>query len=92
MTIEYNNKQEEEMEKIMNDIVTGFKAKLINPVIEENIKLHKMINQIHITELQELADIKYRLKCLEEIIKESPLLILTAIKEAINQAGTGDNS
>lgn len=79
--------QDEAIQGLMTEIVKGVRAKLVDPVISESRKLAEMLGDLHNKDQQELAEIKARLGRLEEAVRETPLLLLAAIKEAINRAG-----
>ncbi len=80
--------QDEAMQSLMNDIVKGVRAKLVEPVINENKKLAGLLAELHGRDQQEFREIKARMDRLEEAVQATPLLLLAAIKEAVNQAGT----
>lgn len=75
------------MQGLMNDIVKGVKIKLVEPVVDESRKLGKLLEEQYGNDLKEFEEIKARLASLEEAVKATPVLLLAAIKEAINQAG-----
>lgn len=84
--------QDEAMQELMNDIVRGVRAKLVEPVINENRKLAGLLGELHGKDQQEFKEIKARIDRLEEALQAAPLLLLAAIKEAINQAGTDEKA
>lgn len=86
-TIIQGGDQEGTLQGLMTDIVKGVKAKLVEPVISENRKLAEMLGELRQQEQQEFAEIKASISRLEEAVRETPLLLLAAIKEAINRAG-----
>jgi polyhydroxyalkanoate synthesis regulator phasin len=79
--------QDEALQELMNDIVRGVKVKLVEPVISESRKLAGILGENHSQDQKELAEIQSRLDRLEEAVRATPLVLLAAIKEAINQAG-----
>lgn len=79
--------QDQAVQGLMNDIVKGVKAKMVDPVLNESRKLAGLLGEMHGQDQKELAEIRARLDRLEEAVRATPLLLLTAIKEAINQAG-----
>lgn len=85
--IQGGHQQDEAMQGLMSDIVKGVRVKLVDPVIGESRKLSAMLGEQHSRDQQEFAQIKARLDRLEEVLRETPLLLLAAIKEAINKAG-----
>ncbi len=86
-SVTHGGDQDEGLQGLMSDIVRGVKAKLVDPVIGESRKLAGMLGEQHSRDQQEFAQIKARLDRLEEALRETPLLLLAAIKEAINKAG-----
>lgn len=80
--------QDEALQGLMNDIVRGIRSKLVEPVISENRKLAGLLGDLHSKDQEEFKEIKARMDRLEEAVQAAPLLLLEAIKEAINQAGT----
>ncbi len=79
--------QDDAMQVLMNDIIRGVRAKLLDPVIAESRKLAGMLGELHSQDQQEFAEIKARLDRLEEAVRTTPLLLLGAVREAINRAG-----
>ncbi|MCL6612027.1 MAG: hypothetical protein K6T66_10870 [Peptococcaceae bacterium] len=79
--------QDGTLQELMTDIVKGVKAKLVEPLISENRKLAGMLGELRQQEQQEFAEIKASIGRLEEAVRETPLLLLAAIKEAVNRAG-----
>lgn len=85
---------DEQVGQMLREILSGLKTKMVQPVIEENWKLSAQL-----TELKEeaqartaemkghLAEIMARLTALENGLREVPLVVLAAIRDAINQAG-----
>ncbi|MFZ5652637.1 MAG: hypothetical protein ACOY4I_17525 [Bacillota bacterium] len=84
--------QDGAMQGLMNDIVKGVKIKLVEPVIDESRKLGKLLEEQYGSDRKEFEEIKVRLAHLEEAVKTTPVLLLAAIKEAINQAGMDGKS
>lgn len=79
--------QDEAMQGLMTDIVRGVRAKMVEPVLDESRKLAGILGDLHGKDQEEFAEIKARIDRLEEAVRATPLLLLAAIKEAINQAG-----
>lgn len=78
--------QDSEMQAILTDILTGLKGKFVQPVLEENGRLLNMLEDIKKQDREGIDDLKERLARLEQKIEEIPLLVLAAIRDAINQA------
>ncbi|MCL5057416.1 MAG: hypothetical protein M1130_05360 [Actinobacteria bacterium] len=80
---------DQDLQILMNDIVRGARAKMVDPVISENRKLGELVEELHGQDQRELEAIKERLEKLEEAVRATPVILLNAIREAINQAGLG---
>lgn len=80
------------LQGLMSDIVKGVKTKLVEPVIGENRKLGILLEELHKKDQKEFEAISARLDRLEAAVRETPLLVLAAIKEAINQAGMDEKA
>ncbi|KJS01423.1 MAG: hypothetical protein VR68_05355 [Peptococcaceae bacterium BRH_c4a] len=80
------------LQGLMSDIAKGVKTKLVEPVIGENRKLGTLLEELHNKDQKEFAAIGARLESLEAAVRETPLLVLAAIKEAINQAGMDEKA
>ncbi|MFZ5646359.1 MAG: hypothetical protein ACOY30_01935 [Bacillota bacterium] len=91
-TLIQGSDQDGVMQGLMNDIVKGVKIKLVEPVIDESRKLERIMEEQHGKDQKEFEEIKARLNRLEEAVKDTPVLLLAAIKEAINQAGMDGKS
>lgn len=79
--------RDEALQALMSDIVKGIKAKMVDPVLNENKNLALLLTGLHQKDRQEFEELKARIDRLEEAVRATPLLLLAAIKEAINQAG-----
>ncbi|MHB8919008.1 MAG: hypothetical protein ACYC4H_13360 [Desulfocucumaceae bacterium] len=86
-TVIQDGGQDEALQELMNDIVKGVRVKMVEPVISESRKLAGLLGDLHSKDQQELAEIKARIDRLEEAVRATPVLLLAAIKEAINKAG-----
>ncbi|HBV99079.1 MAG: hypothetical protein JL50_18480 [Peptococcaceae bacterium BICA1-7] len=80
---------DQDLQILMNDIVRGARAKMVEPVISENRKLGDLVEELHGKNQRELEAIRERLERLEEAVRATPVILLNAIREAINQAGMG---
>lgn len=81
------SEQDVALQMLMNDIVRGARAKIVEPVINENKKLSKLMEDLHHRDQKEMEAVQERLGRLEEAVRAIPVILLGAIKEAINQAG-----
>ncbi len=79
--------QDEVLQKLTRDIMKGARLKLMDPVLDENRRLLELLQAIQKQEKDEFATIKVRLELLEQSIQQLPILILSAMRDAINQAG-----
>ena len=75
-----------EMQGLITDILVGLKGKFVEPVLEENERLLNMLEELKKQDQESTAELKERVALLENKIEEIPLLVLTAIRDAINQA------
>ncbi|GBF35508.1 hypothetical protein DCCM_4637 [Desulfocucumis palustris] len=79
--------QDEVIQKLTRDIMKGARLKLVEPVLDENRRLLDLLQALQKQERDDFAAIKARLELLEHAVQQIPLLILSAIRDAINQAG-----
>ncbi|MFZ5634419.1 MAG: hypothetical protein ACOY40_16420 [Bacillota bacterium] len=84
--------RDDALQALMSDIVKGVRAKLVEPVLNENRNLAALLAELHKKDQQEFEEIKARMDRLEEAVRATPLLLLAAIKEAINRVGTDDQA
>ncbi|KJS14493.1 MAG: hypothetical protein VR69_17335 [Peptococcaceae bacterium BRH_c4b] len=82
-----SRQQDDVLIKLTQDIMKGAKIRLVEPVVAENRRLAEMLQAIQKQEKDEFAHIKVRLDLLEQSVQQIPVLILAAIRDAINQAG-----
>ncbi len=87
-TLIHSGDQDEALQQLMVEILKGAKTKLVEPILTESKGLAGLVGDLHIKDQKELEEIKARLGRLEEAVQAAPVLLLSAIKEAINQAGT----
>lgn len=78
--------QNDEMQKILTDILAGLRGKFVQPVLDENGRLLNLLEELKKQDREGIADLKDRVDRLEQKIEEIPLLVLSAIRDAINQA------
>jgi len=81
--------QNEQVQTILTDILTGLKGKFVQPVLDENGRLLNMLEELKKQDREGIDDLKERVDRLEQKIEEIPLLVLSAIRDAINQATEG---
>jgi len=81
--------QNEQVQSILTDILTGLKGKFVQPVLDENGRLLNMLEELKKQDREGIDDLKERVDRLEQKIEEIPLLVLSAIRDAINQATEG---
>ncbi|OPY56877.1 MAG: hypothetical protein A4E55_01908 [Pelotomaculum sp. PtaU1.Bin035] len=80
---------DELIRQMLSDILTGLKAKLVQPVLEENCKIAGQLEELKEQERTAIIDLKAALAMLDDKIQKVPLVILAALRDAINQAGGG---
>ncbi len=78
-----------EIQEILTDILIGLKAKFIQPVLDENTRLLQTLEEIKKHDRASLEELNERVAKLEQKVEEIPVLVLTAIRDAINQAAGG---
>lgn len=83
------NEQNDEVQNILSDILIGLRGKFVQPVLDENIKLLKMLEELKTQDRKYIEELKERMINLEQKVDEIPLLVLSAIRDAINQASNG---
>lgn len=76
--------------QMLAEILTGLKTKLVQPVLEENNKIAGQLKDLREQEQTDIAILKENLAALDNRVQQLPLVILAALRDAINQAG-GDN-
>ncbi|MFZ5596779.1 MAG: hypothetical protein ACOY31_07170 [Bacillota bacterium] len=86
------NDQEQLMQKLMDDIISGARNKFVEPVLSENRKIGRLLDEMHEKDRREFETLRARIDRLEEAVLTTPLLLLNAIKEAISRAGMDDKS
>ena len=79
-------------EKILLEILTGLKEKFFQPLINENRRLTAAIQQKTEYDEKILSDLIQRVEQLERKVEESPVTVLSAIRDAINQSDWGENN
>lgn len=80
---------DELFQQILKDIMVGLRKKMVQPVLEENRKLAASLEQFREEDRAAIRDLLQRLETLENKIQQVPLMILAALRDAINQAGGG---
>jgi len=83
---------DELIQKMLGDILLGLKAKMVQPVIDGNAKITSRLEEYEAGNRVRIAEILERLETLESEVQRLPLVILTAIRDAINQAGGGNQN
>ena len=82
-----NNLNPVDVNLVMKDILVGLKTKFIKPVLEENNRLAIKVEDLKEREQLHFQELLNKLQELEHKIDQSPLIILEAIRNAIEQAG-----
>lgn len=73
--------------QMLSDILTGLKTKMVQPVLEENYKIAGQLKELKAFEQAEITALKEKLAELDARIQQVPLVILSSLRDAINQAG-----
>ncbi|TEB05004.1 hypothetical protein Psch_03767 [Pelotomaculum schinkii] len=81
---------DELFQQMLKDIMTGLRKKMVQPVLEENRKLASSLEQFREEDRAAITELLQRLEVLENKIQQVPLVILAALRDAINQAGGGN--
>ncbi|MDD2444031.1 MAG: hypothetical protein PHS52_05985 [Desulfotomaculaceae bacterium] len=81
---------DELIQKMLEDILAGLKKKMVLPVVEGNLKLAGRIEELESQNRSGLVELAGRLETLEDEVRQLPLIILAALRDAINQAGGGN--
>ncbi len=81
---------DELIQKMLEDILAGLKKKMVLPVVEGNLKLADRIEELESQNRSGLVELAGRLETLEDEVRQLPLIILAALRDAINQAGGGN--
>jgi len=80
----------DELQDILGDILQGLQDKFVQPVLNENSRLLTTLEEIKKVDRAGIEDLKERVIRLEQKVDEIPLLVLTSIRDAINQASGGE--
>ena len=79
-------KNNDELQDILSDILVNLKLKFIQPVLSENSRLLVLLEDLKVQDRAGIEELKERVDQLERKVEEIPLLVLSAIRDAINQA------
>jgi len=79
----------DELQGILGDILQGLQDKFVRPVLNENSRLFTTLEEMKKVDRAGIEDLKERVIRLEQKVDEIPLLVLTSIRDAINQASGG---
>ncbi|SFG78045.1 hypothetical protein SAMN05660649_02693 [Desulfotomaculum arcticum] len=79
-------KNNDELQDILSDILVNLKLKFIQPVLNENSRLLALLEDIKVQDRAGIEELKERVNQLEKKVEEIPLLVLSAIRDAVNQA------
>lgn len=86
---EFKNNQsgDELIGQMLADICSGFKDKMIRPVLDENRKISSQLQELMAQEQSEMLALKEKIAQLDARLQQIPLIILASFRDAINQAG-----
>lgn len=79
----------DQLQDILGDILVGLREKFVQPVLNENNRLLSTLEEMKRVDRAGIEDLKERVIKLEQKVDEIPLLVLTSIRDAINQASGG---
>lgn len=83
------NKELADKQQLLLEIVTGLKEKFFQPLINENRRLASAVNKQRENDEKVLAELMERVDRLEKKVEESPVTVLSAIRDAINKTNGG---
>lgn len=86
------NNPNDNTQQIFLDILAGIKEKFFNPVLNENKRLTIAINKMQENEEKSIAELIGRIERLEKKVDESPIIILSALRDAINHSFGGSEN
>ena len=78
------------MHNMIGDILVELKAKMIQPVMDENAEMARCLAEFRENNQSHQAEMLKELKKTAAAVQNLPMVILTAIRDAINQAGGGN--
>lgn len=81
---------DELIQQMLRDILLGLRTKLVQPVLEENLRIAGRLEELKTQDRAGLEELIERLEALENKVQQVPLAILAALRDAINQAGGGN--
>lgn len=81
---------DEIIQKMLGDILSGLKTRLVKPVMEGNSRIAGRLEELEVQSRARVADLMERLEALEKEVQKLPLVILVALRDAINQADGGN--
>ena len=82
-----NNTTSVDIQLVMKDILVGLKTKFIKPILDENNSLALKFEDLKESEQLHFQELLDKIHDLEQKIDQSPLIILEAIRSAIEQSG-----
>jgi len=83
---------EQLIQQMLYDILSGLKTKLVQPLLEKNLKIADRLEELKEQDRAGIAELKERLVVLEDKVQQMPLTILAALRDAINQTGGGEKN
>lgn len=78
---------DESIQQILREILLGLRTKLVQPVLEENVKISRSLDELRSQEKAALQEITEKIEALENKIQQIPIAILASIRDAINKTG-----
>ncbi|ACV62588.1 hypothetical protein Dtox_1731 [Desulfofarcimen acetoxidans DSM 771] len=81
------NNSNNDMDLVMKDILVGLKLKFVKPILEDNNRTVSKLEDFKEREDLHFQQVLNKINELEKKIDQCPVLILEAIRNAIEQAG-----
>lgn len=78
--------QDEIIQRIMKEILTGLREKLTQPIIGELNRLAATVSELQEQQVTFYRETRELINRLESRVNETPLIMLTALRDAIQQA------
>lgn len=92
MDLKLEKAGDELVQQMLRDILVGLRTKLVQPVLEENLRIAGRLEELKEQDRAGVAELAQRLEALENKVQQVPLVILAALRDAINQAGGGNQN
>ncbi|NLJ77069.1 MAG: hypothetical protein GX325_07430 [Peptococcaceae bacterium] len=81
---------DELMQNMIGDILVGLKAKMIQPVMNENAEIARCLAELRKNNQSQQDKMLKELEKIAEAVQNLPMVILTAVRDALDKAGGGN--